>query len=98
MLFWKRNKKSTSTQSHEVVFKEFRASPKPAGPPPVCIVCGTVLKWKPRRYSFGQGGFLFIVPEMGGWRCPKGHPGQVYRPDFERYAQLVEDYLATRSQ
>jgi hypothetical protein len=84
-----------SQRSQEIVFEGFRASPEPAGPVPDCLACGSPLMWKPTPYSFGQEGVLFVVREMGGWRCSQGHPGKVYRPDFVRYVELVEAYLAT---
>lgn len=82
-------------QSREVVFGDFQASPEPAGPPPDCRACGDPLVWKPAPYSYGQNGLIFVVPEMGGWRCRNGHPGKVYLPDFDRYSEAVQNYLDT---
>jgi hypothetical protein len=32
---------------------------------------------------------MYKVPEIGWWRCPKGHPGEIYMPDYLHYADLV---------
>lgn len=78
--------------TREVSFEGFKASPKPSGPTPHCYVCDRPLIWKPDRYRFTEGDTTFVVPEIGWYKCPSGHPGEIFPPDLQRYAQLTKQH------
>lgn len=75
-------------QAYELIFVDFKASPEPNTPSPHCLACDTHLAWRPNRYQFTEGRFTYTVPQIGWWKCPDGHPGQIYRADYQRYAGL----------
>lgn len=79
---------------NQVVFTDFETSEKPDEQAPECRACGEELYWSPDRYAFGSNGYFFVVPKIGRWKCPDGHPGKIHHPDLQQFADRIQRFLA----
>ncbi|MDO8638811.1 MAG: hypothetical protein Q7R43_04505 [Candidatus Daviesbacteria bacterium] len=96
LCYWRYPKERQSKwETGDIFFADFKASSRPDKNPPMCKVCDHHLKWKPSPYAFVEGEFNYVVPEIGWWKCPSGHPGEVHIEDFRRYASLPTAYRST---